>query len=272
MSTIFIKSREMAENIQNYTQSDLKFSSSKLYFQHQNQILQKLWFISPMTIDIYFKYTFQEVNQDYFIEWWEFEWLTVDHDVHEQGIIYKVWFLRPKFKNVGNLSLDLSKKSNKSIWPLIFSFVWWCCVFGLLFVLSSKFKLWKILFWLNIIWASVLFLYYLWWILDFFYRRTIHMDKGKVWNYDVKLMSQSDLSLITPEVLQILDKLKKEYWIIDFGYTWNCIYMLQDVHDHEWNKLVSSAKMYSEQEKASLQQKTMDFIRQPEFLSHFMEQ
>jgi len=97
------------------------------------------------------------------------------------------------------------------------------------------------------------------------------MDKGKVWNYDVKLMSQSDLSLITSEVLQILDKLKKEYWIIDFGYTWNCIYMLQDVHDHEWNKLVSSAKMYSEQEKASLQQKTMDFIRQPEFLSHFME-
>jgi len=260
----------MQENKQNYTKSDLKFSSSKLYFQHQNQIIQKLWFISPMTIDIHFKYTFQEVNSDYFIEWWEFEWITVDHDVHEQGIIYKIWFLRPKFKDVWSLSLDLSKKSNKSIWPLLFSLIGWCCVFALLFVLSNKFKLWKVLFWLNVVWASVLFLYYLRGILDFFYRRTLSMNKVKVWGYNVKLLSQSDLSLITPDILQMLSKLKEQYWIIDFGYTGNCIYMLQDVHDHEWNRLTSSSKMYSEQEKANLQLKTLDFIRQPEFLSLFM--
>ena len=65
MSTVFIKNMEMAENIQNYTKSDLKFSSSKLYFQHQNQIIQNFWFISPMTIDIHYKYTFQEVHDRY---------------------------------------------------------------------------------------------------------------------------------------------------------------------------------------------------------------
>ena len=97
------------------------------------------------------------------------------------------------------------------------------------------------------------------------------MDKAKVWWYNIKMMSQSDLSMITPDILKILNKLKEEYWIIDFWYTGNCIYMLQDVHDHEWNRLVSFSKMYSEQEKASLQQKTMNFIRQSEFLSHFME-
>ena len=68
MSTVFIKSSEMAENIQNYTQSDLKFSSSKLYFQHQNQILQNFWFVSPMSIDIHFKYTFQEIKSNYFMK------------------------------------------------------------------------------------------------------------------------------------------------------------------------------------------------------------
>ena len=47
--------------------------------------------------------------------------------------------------------------------------------------------------------------------------------------------------------------------------------MLQDVHDHEGKKLPTSWKIYTEQEKAALQQRTMEFIRQPEFLSHFME-
>jgi hypothetical protein len=58
----------LQENFQSYTQSDFKFSPSKLYFQHQNKLLQDIGFVSPMSIDIYFKYTFQEVQPNYFIE------------------------------------------------------------------------------------------------------------------------------------------------------------------------------------------------------------
>ena len=71
------------------------------------------------------------------------------------------------------------------------------------------------------------------------------------------------------EVISVLKKLWEEYWIVKFCYTGNCVYLLQDIHDREWNRLSSSSKMYSEQEKASLQQRTMDYIHQSEFLSLF---
>ena len=58
----------MVEILSSYKPSTLEFSSSKLFFQHQNKLLQEIEFISPISIDVHFKYTFQEVQQNYFIE------------------------------------------------------------------------------------------------------------------------------------------------------------------------------------------------------------
>ncbi len=270
VSTVFIKNMEMAENIQNYTKSNLKFSSSKLYFQHQNQILWKFWFISPMTFDIHYKYTFQEISDKYFIEWGEFEWLTADHDVHEEWIIYKIWFINPKFKNVRNLSVDLSKSENKSMLPLILTIVLWWVVFWLLYWASTKFLIWKILFWLNAAGAFIVFCFGAWQLWNSWYISMVK-DKEKTWTFSVKCSDQTEMSVITDDILEVLKKISAEYRVIKFAFSGNCIYLLQDIHDHYWNKLPTSGKIYSEQEKAALQQKTMEFIRKSEFLSHFME-
>lgn len=260
----------MTENIQNYAQSDLKFSSSKLYFQKQNQILQKIWFISPVTTDIHFKYTFQEVNEIYFIEWWEFEWLTVDHDVNEQWIIYKVWFLNPKYKNIEYVSLDLNKNllDNSSVWPLMWWLLWWGIVFGLLLRLYDKWQFWHVLFRINVIWGWILLMFYWQKIFKFLFKKikTKKMDYGGL---SVSYANHSDALMLSSDVIKLLKNMWKEFWIIKFCYTWNCVYLLQDIHDHEWNRLTSSSKLYLEQEKATLQQKTMDYIRQSEFLSLF---
>ena len=258
------------ENNKSYTNRELQFSASKLFFQHQNEMLQKIWFISPMTIDIHFKYTFQEVQSDYFIEWGEFEWLTLDHDVHEQGIVYKMWFLRPKFQNVENLSVDLKKKSlnNSSIWSLLRGFLWWCIVFALLFLLSSKSQFWQVLFRLNIIWAWVLLCFYIWKFSSFMYKKA-KVSNIEYWGFKVDYAKQSDALMLSEDVLKVLNVLGKEYRIVRFCYTWNCIYLLQDLHDRNWDSLVSTSKLYSEQEKANLQQKTMSYIRQSDFLSRF---
>lgn len=248
----------------------LQFSASKLFFQHQNQMLQKIWFISPMSIDIHFKYTFQEIQSDYFIEWWEFEWLTVDHDVNEQWIIYKIWFLYPKFQNIENLFVDLKKNTlnNSSVWSLLRGFLWWCVVFVLLFWLSSKSQFWQVLFWLNVVWAVVLLWFYIWKLSSFIYKKA-RVSNIEYWGFKVNYTKQTDALMLSEDVLQILNKLAKEYWIVKFCYTWNCIYLLQDLHDRNWEKLVSKSKLYTEQEKANLQQNTMDYIHQSAFLSKF---
>ena len=254
-----------------YTPSILQFSPSRLYFQHQNQILQKIWFISPMSIDIHFKYTFQEVQPTYFIEWGEFEWLTVDHDVHESWIIYKIWLLNPKFRNIEHLSVDFKDNyfDNPSVWPLVRWLFWWLIVFSLLVWFSSKSQFGQVLFWLNLVWALILLAFYWRKIGNVLYKKAFQMKNLNYWGFAVNYTNQTDALMLSWEVLWALKFLEKEYWITKFAYTWNCIYLLQDVHDHEWNRLSESSKLYSEQEKANLQQRTMEYIHQAEFLSQF---
>ena len=262
----------MQENIQNYIPSDLKFSPSKLYFQHQNVFLHKIWFISPLSFDINFSYTFQEVMQDYFIEWWEFQWITVDHEIQEQWIVYKIWFLNPKYKNISEVSLDLSKwlLNSPSILPMIWWILWWVLVFGLLSWFYSKWQFWQILFILNVIWGWILMLYCGRKIFKYLYEKS-NIKSVKYWGFSVKYANQSDMLMVSPEIINLLKYMGKNFWITKFCYTWNCVYLLQDLHDHEWKRLFVSSKLYLEQEKANLQQKTLNFIHQPEFLSCFKE-
>ena len=58
----------MVDKVQSYNPTTLQFSSSRLFFQNQTQLLQKLGFISPTSIDIYFKYSFQQVFDYHFIQ------------------------------------------------------------------------------------------------------------------------------------------------------------------------------------------------------------
>lgn len=261
----------MSENTQGYKTSSLQFSSSKLYFQHQNQMLQKIWFVSPMSIDIHFKYTFQEVQPNYFIEWWEFEWLNVDHEVHEQWIIYKIWLFHPKYQNIENLFLDLKKDylNNPSMWRILWWVLWWGVAFALLYWLSDKWQFCKVLFWLNVVWWGILLAFLLWKVFRKLYKNVFKTKKVDYGWFMVSYTKQTDALMLSSDVIGVLKKLSEEYWVIKFCYTGNCIYLLQDIHDREWNRLDSSSKLYSEQEKASLQQRTLDYIHQVEFLSQF---
>lgn len=263
---------EMQGSSQSYITSDLQYSSSKLFFQHQDELLQKIGFISPMSIDIHFKYSFQEVKSFYFIEWWEFEWLTADHDVLEQWIVYKIWFAYPKFSNIWHISLDLKKNyfDTSSLWRLFLWLFWWWIVFAILIWLSSKYRFWEVLFWLNVIWAVILLIFYFWKIWKVLYNKFVRSKNSAFWGFRVNYLNQSDALMLSTDVVWVLKRLRDDFRITKLSYTWNCVYLLQDIHDHEWNKLQSSSKLYSEQEKAMLQKRTLDYLHQSEFLSHFI--
>jgi len=158
--------------------------------------------------------------------------------------------------------------NNSSIWSLLKGFFWWCIVFALLFRLSSKSQFWQVLFWLNIIWAWVLLWFYMWKFSSFMYKKA-KVSNLEYWGFKVNYTKQSDALMLSEEILKILNKLAKEFWIIKFCYTWNCIYLLQDLHDRNWERLVSTSKLYTEQEKANLQQITMAYMHQSDFLSKF---
>ena len=197
--------------------------------------------------------------------------MTVDHEVNEEWIIYKIWFLNPKFQNVQLLSMDLNKSlfDKISVWPLIWWLFWWWIVFWVLMLLYSKWQIWQVLFRLNVIWGWILLLFYGWKIFKFLYNKYFKTRRVEYGWLSINYDKHSDALMLSSEIVNLLKKLKKNFWIAKFCCTWNCVYLFQDICDHEWNKLSSSSKLYSEQEKANLQQRTMDYIRQLEFLSLF---
>jgi len=256
-------------NNNSYTPKALEFSPSKLFFQHQREILQKFEFLSTMSIDIHFKYTFQEVQPDYFIEWGEFEGLNVNHEVMDQWIIYKIGFLNPKF-NIRHLLLDLKKNplDNPSLLPLFLWLFWWFVVFFILMRLY-QYSIWKVLFWINLLWAIILLIFYGVKKLKVLYKKKLETQNVDYGGFVASYTNQSDTDILSKDVIWLLNELSDQYWITKFCYTGNCIYLLQDIHDKEWNRLDPSAKIYSEQEKASLQQRTLNYLHQEEFLSKF---
>ena len=259
--------------VDSYNTKSLEFSPSKVFFQHQKELLQKIEFISTMTIDIHFKYTFQEIQPKYFIEWWEFEWLNIDHEIIDQWIIYKIGFLNPKFQNIQHLLLNLKKNSldNPSIWPLLIWFFGWLIVFFILLWLYN-YTICKILFRLNLMGALILLFFYGFKKIKSLYKKIIETKNVEYWGFVARYTNQTDALMLSPDVIESLKKLWENYRITKFCYTGNCIYLLQDIHDKEWKRLDNSSKLYSEQEKAALQQKTLDYLHQNEFLSKFMSE
>ena len=230
----------MQEKSQLYTPSVLQFSPSRLYFQHQNQILQKMWFISPMSIDIHFKYTFQEIQPTYFIEWGEFEWLTVDHDVHEQWIIYKIWLLNPKFQNIEYIALDFKNSyfDNPSVWPLVRWLLWWFIVFALLAWLSSKFQFGQVLLRLNLIWALILLAFYWRKIGKVLFKKAFKTRNLDYWGFAVNYTNQTDALMLSWEVLWVLKNWKRNIellnlHILEIVYIYYKMFMTMNEIDYQ---------------------------------------
>ena len=99
----------------------------------------------------------------------------------------------------------------------------------------------------------------------------VEMKNADYGGFVASYNKQSDTEILSTEVVSLLKELSDQYRITKFWYTGNCIYLLQDIHDREWNRLDPSAKIYSEQEKATLQQRTLEYLHQGEFLSKFMK-
>jgi hypothetical protein len=104
----------MSEKMQvysSYRPTPLQFSPSKLFFDGQIPLLQRLGFLSATNIDTYVKYSFQLVEEHYFIQGAELQGFNTNHEITQQGIIYKVSVDKPKYADIYSLAIDLETVS-----------------------------------------------------------------------------------------------------------------------------------------------------------------
>ena len=92
-------------------------------------------------------------------------------------------------------------------------------------------------------------------------------------NYDW----EEDVLFLSPTIIQTLKGLAEKCQITKVGYTWNCLYLLQSIYAPEskngnlFKNVFASWRTYSESEKAELQQRTLAYLQQSDFLSQFSQ-
>jgi hypothetical protein len=121
-----------------YRPSPLQFSSSKIFFDKQLPLLQRLGFLSPTHIDTYIKYSFQLVEEQYFIQGAEMQEFDTNHEVTAQGILYKIGIANPKYRDIYSLTIELETISSRvqgTLWSSLKTFPFLTWGIFLLFIL-----------------------------------------------------------------------------------------------------------------------------------------
>ena len=258
---------------------DLQFSPSQLYFEKQTNLLQKIWFFSPLNVDLHVKYSFQLVEKNYFLQGAEIEGFNTEHAVQEEAVIYKIWLANPKYEDIKSLFIDLRDINSRikgGIWNSVknFPFRQWG-IFLLLIMFLPK-TIGSFLLRMNIIGIAFIFLYTIYKTIKYFVKM-FQKNKTSYQGYSVNYAEQQDVVLLNDEMLSALLDVKTMK-ISKIAYTGNCLYCYQEIRENPenvsemLNSLVKKDGTLTEVEKAELVQQTLHYLQKSEFLSLIMKE
>jgi hypothetical protein len=227
-----------------------------------------------LSIDIYIKYSFQLIEEPYFIQGAEIEGFNTEHTTTEQGILYKIGFAIPKYRDILSLFIDLEEIKDRiqgTVRKSIKGFPIWPWIIFLLVLIFLPGTLGKVIMYVNLVGIILLFVYSVFKTVKYLYtllKKTTASYQGFTINYT----QNSDTTLLNEELLAQLQTLKS-LKISKVVYTGNCLYLYQEIKEQPkttsafFSSLFSADKQLTEAEKAALTQTTLTYLQQPAFLS-----
>jgi hypothetical protein len=214
------------------------------------------------------------VEEQYFIQGAEIQGFDTNHEITNQGIIYKIAVATPKYKDVYSLSIDLetiSSRVQNTLRASLKSFPFLQRGIFLLFILLLPRTLRSILLYINLIGICIMLIFSVYKTLKFF----LHLIKKKNTSYQgfvVNYAQHSDTTMLNPEIIATLQTLKS-YHISKVAYTGNSFYLYQEIEEKPqgisafFSTLFQKTHQLTEQEKADLTQRTLQYLQQPTLLS-----
>jgi hypothetical protein len=227
-----------------------------------------------LSIDVYIKYSFQLIEETYFIQGAEIEGFNTDHTTTEQGILYKIGFASPKYRDIQSLFINLEEIKDRIQGTLRknikgFPLRPWILFLLVLILLPGTFG--KVIMYLNLAGIVLLLAYSVFQTIKYLVtllKKTTTSYQGFTINYT----QSSDTTFLNNELLAQLQALKT-LKISKVAYTGNSLYLYQEIKEQPkttsafFSSLFSADKQLTEAEKATLTQTTLTYLQQPAFLS-----
>ncbi len=213
-----------------YQSSPLTFSPSQKFFNNQKNLIQKLGFILPTTIDLHIKYSFQQVEPTYFMQWAEFEAFNSDHAIIQKGMIYKLGVANPKYPDVLSAKINLEnvkERVTQGILSTILAFpLLQRAIFFLLLCLLPA-TIWNALLYINLIGLFIMFFFSLYKTIKTLVKQTKQQQNTSIAGFDVQFAQHTDQLFFSAEMLSAIHDLKA-LDITKIAYTGNCLYLYQN--------------------------------------------
>ncbi len=212
-----------------YFPQPLTFSPSQKFFNNQKNLIQKLGFISPTTIDFHIKYSFQQIEQTYFIQGAEFEAFNSDHTIAQKWMIYKLGLANPKYLDILSAKINLEsvkeRVTQNIFWAIMAFPLRQRALFFILLLLLPK-TIGKALVRINLIGMFIMLLFSLYKTFKTLFKRVQEQQTASIAGFDVQYAQHTDQLFFSAEMLSAIHKLKK-LEITQVAYTGNCLYVYQ---------------------------------------------
>ena len=255
----------------------LQYASNNDFFAEGMDFLQKISFVSMLSVDMYVKYSFQKVNRSNIIQGAEIDTYDNDHMVNDTFFVHKIKLPEETFLTHALVYIQLNHNKamtlkeiasiSRSI-PMVSLFI-----FTILFFLIPG-VIGRILQGISLIAILIFILFFAYKFLNYFYQ-TSRNKTTDLQAHKVTYLNPRDLSLFTPQVKQKIEQLQL-VGVTDIAVDRNMLYLKQDLLDIQDTTLIwelfGSRKMVDENQKKRIMDQMIDLLSDQNFLDLFIEQ
>lgn len=254
----------------------LQYSTSNDFFSENIEFLQKIGFVSILSIDMDIKYSFQKANRDTIIQGAEVDTYDNDHVINDTFFIHQITI--PKETNLTRslVYIKLNQKKAMSIKDVVGFVRSFPMVSLLIFSIITMFipgKLGDILQIINAIALLIFCLFFAVKFLKYFFELTKTNSKAFD-DHMVTYLNPYDLKIFTKNFKEKI-WIFQEYGVTDIAIDRNTIYLKQDLVDDSkvsiLGQLFGKKESFSEKKKEKIMQNMIDLLSKNDILESFKE-
>ncbi|PZM86689.1 MAG: hypothetical protein DLD55_05025 [candidate division SR1 bacterium] len=269
----FISHKRMSVE-RNAPKLGLQYSDSNDFFPENIDFLQKIGFVSILSIDMDIKYSFQKANRATIIQGAEIDTYDNDHTINDSFFVHKMTLPRETSITRSLLYIKLNQQKSVSLKDIISFIRSFPMVSLLIFTLISLFipgKFGDILQIINVIALLIFILFFAFKFTKYFFELTKTNSKA-LQDHIVTYLNPYDLRIFTKEVKEKIGSLQK-FGVTDLAIDRNTLYLKQDLLDESqtsiFGQLLGKRKVFDEKTKEKIMNGMIDLLSEPIFLDIF---
>lgn len=254
----------------------LQYSTSNDFFPETIEFLQKLGFISVLSIDMDIKYSFQKTNRSTIIQGAEADIYDNDHAVSDTFFIYKITIPRETRITRSLISIKLNQKKSitlKEVFGFIKSFPMVSLLIFMILSLMIPGKIWKIIQIVNAITLLIFILFFAYKFIRYFFDLT-KRDSKSMQDHMVTYLNPYDLKIFTPALKEQINKVQ-ELGVTNIAIDRTTIYLKQSLINESdtsiFGQLFSGKPTMDEKKKEEVMTAMIDLLSNQNLLDLFKE-